>query len=296
MSPDGDEPLSEENLVDKNELSNELQLNSSLNFTELAARYSQSRPEDDIKSEEVILSLWDFAGQHLYYASHSVFLSGRAVYILVYNLNKNLLATAEPCVKQGVNDIRRDNPNNETNLDNLLSWLVSIHNIRSAANKNVAHQRTKLPYQRPPVIIVGTNLDQPFEEVATTEMRIRDSIMGKEYTKHVITTFFAVENSTGNDEGVQKLRDKIMEVLKGEPYMPEEVPLRYEGQFFQISIVFCISNHFFLASVLFSRASHHINNWLRMTSMEISFMPQPEFASRYPQFNSLCSSNKKLTS
>ena len=95
------------------------------------------------------------------------------------------------------------------------------------------------------MIIVGTNLDQPFEEVATTEKRIRDSIMGKEYTKHVLTTFFAVDNSTENDEGVQKLRAKIMEVLKGEPYMPEEVPLRYEGQFFQISIVFCCSNHFF---------------------------------------------------
>ena len=179
------------------------------------------------------LTLWDFAGQHLYYASHSVFLSGRAVYILVYNLNKNLLATAEPCVRQGLSDIRLDNPNHETNLDNLLSWLVSVHNIRSAANENVGHQQTKLLYQRPPVIIVGTNLDRPFEkEVGNTEKRIRDRIIGKEYAKHVITTFFAVDNSTENDEGVRKLRDKIMEVLKGEPYMPEEVPLRYEGQFY----------------------------------------------------------------
>ena len=225
----GYESLSD--LGDKNELSNELQLNSNLNFTELAAHYPQSRPEDDIKSEEVILSLWDFAGQHLYYASHSVFLSARAVYILVYNLNKNLLATAEPCVRQGLSDIMLDNPNHETNLDNLLSWLVSVHNIRSAANKNVADQRTKLPYERPPVIIVGTNLDQPFEEVGTTEKCIKDSIIDKEYVKHVITTFFAVDNSTENDEGVQKLRDKIMEVLKGEPYMPEEVPLRYAVQF-----------------------------------------------------------------
>ena len=229
--------LSEENLVDKNELSNELQLNINFNFTDLL--------EDDVKSEVVNLTLWDFAGQDLYYASHSVFLSGRAVYILVYNLNKNLLATAEPCVRQGLIDNRLDNPNDETNLDNLLSWLVSVHNIRSAANKNVAHQRTKLPYQRPPVIIVGTNLDQPFEEVGTTEKRIRASIMGKEYTKHVIPTFFAVDNSTENDEGVQKLRAKIMEVLKREPYMPREVPLRYECQFFEISIVFCSGNHFF---------------------------------------------------
>ena len=95
MSPDEDKPatdteeiegghqaLTEENLVDKNEVSNELELNINLNVTDLVVRSLQSRPEDDIKSEEVILTLWDFAGQHLYYASHSVFLSGRAVYIL----------------------------------------------------------------------------------------------------------------------------------------------------------------------------------------------------------------------
>ena len=246
MSPDRDEPvtgtdeievrhkaLSEENLVDKNELSNELQLNSNLNFTELAARYSQSRPEDDIKSEEVILSLWDFAGQHLYYASHSVFLSARAVYILVYNLNKNLLATAEPCVRQGLIDNRLDNPNDETNLDNLLSWLVSVHNIRSAPKENFVHQGKKLSYLQPPVIIVGTNLDQPFEEVNTMEERIKKSIVDKEYRKHVATPFFAIDNKTENGDGVQKLRQRIIEILKEEPYMGEEVPLRYEGRFIQ---------------------------------------------------------------
>ena len=233
---DGQKAFSEQKSVDIND-SNELQLNNNStnlpnDITDLVVRYLQSHQrEDDIKSEEVTLTFWDFAGQHLYYASHSVFLSGRAVYILVYNLNKDLMARADPCVRQGLIDVRLDNLNDETNLDNLLSWLVSVHNVRSAANENVAHQKRKLPYQRPPVIIVGTNLDQPFEEVGTTEKRIKDSIIDKEYVKHVIKTFFAVDNSTENDEGVQKLRDKIMEVLKGEPYMPEEVPLRYEVQF-----------------------------------------------------------------
>ena len=229
---DGRKALSEEKPVDKNEVSNLLQSNISSttfrnNVADQVVRYLQSlRLEDDIKSKEITLTLWDFAGQHLYYASHSVFLSGRAVYILVYNLNKNLLATAEPCVRQGMNEILLDNPNNETNLDNLLSWLVSVHNIRSNANTNVAHQGTKLSYLRPPVIIVGTNLDQPFEEVKTTENHIKNSILGKEYAKHVIMPYFAVDNKTENDEGVQKLRHKIMEVFKDEPYMGEEVPLR----------------------------------------------------------------------
>ena len=223
--------LLEENPDNKNELSNE-QLKINLNdVTDLVVCYLQSQLEVDINSEEIMLTLWDFAGQHLYYATHSVFLSGRAVYILVYNLNKNLQATAKPCVKQGVDNIRLDNPNNETNLDNLLSWLVSVHNIRSAAKENVAHQGKKLSYLQPPVIIVGTNLDQPFEDVNTMEQRIKKSFANKEYEQHVTVPFFAVSNKTENDQGVQKLRQRIIEILKEEPYMGKEVPLRYEGRF-----------------------------------------------------------------
>ena len=217
--------------------------------TDLVVRYLQSlQLEDDIKSKEVILTLWDFAGQHLYYASHSVFLSGRAVYILVYNLNKNLLATAEPRARQGIIDIPLDNPNDESNLDNLLSWLVSVHCIRSDTNRNVAHKGAEQSYLRPPVIIVGTNSDQPFGDVETTEKHIKKSILNKEYEGHVIAPFFAVNNTTENDEGVQNLRHKVMKVLKDEPYMGEELPLRYEGQFYPISLTFACRNQFILES------------------------------------------------
>ena len=267
---------------DENDVSNKLQLNINSttlptdlidlvphDFFDLLVRHLPGlRLEDDIKAKEVILTLWDFAGQHLYYASHSVFLSGRAVYILVYNLNKNLLAKAEPCFRQGMNDLLLDNPNNETNLDNLLSWLVSVHSIRSDTKKKVGYEGTKQSSLRPPVIIVGTNSDQPFEDVETAENRIKNSILDKDYQEHVVAPFFAVNNKAENDEGVQKLRHTIMEVLKGEPYMGEEVPLRYEGRFYLISIVFCSSNRFIYASVLFRRASHRISR-LRMTSMEI---------------------------
>ncbi|XP_074620260.1 uncharacterized protein LOC141879049 isoform X6 [Acropora palmata] len=233
IAEDGKKAVFEEKLVDKDEVSDVRHLDISSttlrnNVTAQVMHHLQSpRLEDDIKSKEAILTLWDFAGQHLYYASHPVFLSGRAVYILVHNLNKSLLATAEPLVRQGMNDILLENPNNETNLDNLLSWLVSVHNIRSNANTNVAHHGTKQSYLRPPVIIVGTNLDQPFEDVKTAENHIKNSVLGKDYAKHVIMPFFTVNNKAENDEGVQKLRHKIMEVLKDEPYMPEEVPLRW---------------------------------------------------------------------
>ena len=81
------------------------------------------------------------------------------------------------------------------------------------------------------MIIVGTNLDQPFEEVNTMEKHIKESLEYKEYEQHVTAPFFAVDNKTENNEGVQKLRQRIIEILKEEAYMGEEVPLRYEGQF-----------------------------------------------------------------
>ncbi|XP_068754007.1 uncharacterized protein [Montipora capricornis] len=201
------------------------------NIANRVVRYLQDlRLEDEIKTKEVILTLWDFAGQHLYYAAHSVFLSQRAVYVLVYNLNKDLLEEAKPCCRQGLNDILLDNFNNESNLDNLLSWMVSVHCIRSVAvdaHKNLANERKKLPYLRPPVIIVGTHADQPFEDVKTTEKRIKKIISEQEYGGHVIAPFFAVNNKAENDEAVQTLRQRIMEVLENEPYMGEEVPLRW---------------------------------------------------------------------
>jgi len=204
--------------------------------TDLVLQYLQNlKLEDDIKTKEVILTLWDFAGQHLYYASHSVFLSARAVYVLVYNLNKSLHAEAEPCVRQGIHDIVLDNPNSETNLDNLMSWLVSVHSIRrttaAETGRDIDSQGVDFRYLRPPVFIVGTNADQPSEEVKKIENCIKRSIWGKTYEKHVIRPFFAVDNTKSqNDGGVQNLQKRIMEVLKEEPYMGEEVPLRYAAE------------------------------------------------------------------
>ena len=170
---------------------------------------------DNVKAgKEVILSVWDFAGQHLYYASHSVFLSHRAVYVVVYNLSKNLSARAKPSAKQGTLDIVLENPTNQTNLDNLLSWLVSVHCIRPTADEASKVLKEKgLTYLRPPVFVVGTHADKPFKEIKDMEMHIKESTSGKTYMKHVIRPFFAVDNTRSrSDYDVQELKKRISEV------------------------------------------------------------------------------------
>ena len=175
------------------------------------------------------LDRWDFAGQHLYYASYPVFLSTRAVYMLVYDLSKGSKETAQPCFKQGIRKILLSNPNKETNLENLLSWLVSL-NTMCSLKPEVNDKKTKvenLPYCRPPVIIVGTHADKPYQDIKEVELQIQQELSGKDYDRHVIRPFFSVDNTQGSaDEGVAALKKRMIEVLKQEPYMGEEVPIR----------------------------------------------------------------------
>ena len=180
----------------------------------------------DVKEVEqhMILDLWDFAGQHLYYASYPVFLSPRALYMLVYDLSKDLKDTAQPCFKQGIREIPESNPNKETNLENLLTWLVSLRTMCSLKPEE-NHQQTT--YCRPPVFIVGTHADKPYQDITDIESQIKQEISRKDYECHVIRPFFSVDNTQGSsDEGVAALQKRMIEVLKQEPYMGVELPIR----------------------------------------------------------------------
>ena len=155
------------------------------------------------KGSTITADVWDFAGQHVYYAAHPVFLSSRAVYIVVHNLSKPLNARAQPYVRQGTHEVPLENPNNETNLENLLSWLVTVHNIRSTGEEMVETPNV-LPYLRPPVFIVGTHADKPYEDTKDVTSKILREISSNEYGKHVIRPFFFIDNTQGDQSFARK--------------------------------------------------------------------------------------------
>jgi hypothetical protein len=193
----------------------------------LSERYSADSLDKSSSEQEKTVSIWDFAGQHLYYASHPVFFSPRAVYVLVYNLEKDLEAEADPCARQGLVNIKLDNHDKHTNLEAILSWLVSVHSARPKDDRRNIDTE-ELPYLRPPVIIVGTHADCPFDEPKKMEAIIQTSLIGKTYDEHVIRPFITVNNTlSSNDDGVRKVRDKVKELFGTEPYMGEYVPVRW---------------------------------------------------------------------
>ena len=162
------------------------------------------------KGDSVVsMDVWDFAGQQLYYASHPLFLSSRALYILVHNLNKPLYALAQPCVRQGTHNISLKNPNNETNLENLLSWLATIHSITQVKEEPDMGAQSTLSYLRPPVLIVGTHADkQSSQDIAEMKSEIQKRICGKEYGKHVIPPLFSIDNTSS------LIRNRIKRVFR----------------------------------------------------------------------------------
>ena len=200
-------------------------------FTEILVQHLKGlnlkKDAKEIK-HHTTLDLWDFAGQRLYYASYPVFLTKRAIYLLVYNLNKPLEAEAQPSFKRENCEVRLRNPNSETNLDNLMSWLASVSTMCSQQTKAGKEEERELEYLRPPVFIVGTHADEPYKSnIKDIESQIQKAISGKSFANHVIRPFFAISNKSGSDEKqLVDLKDKIMEVLKQEPYMGEELPLR----------------------------------------------------------------------
>ena len=176
--------------------------------------------ESDHTKEESVASLdvWDFAGQHLYYASHPLFLSSRALYILVHNLSKPLHAPAKPCVRQGTHNIPLENPNNETNLENLLSWLTTIHSIAQVKEEPDIGAQSKLPYLRPPVLIVGTHADKAFEDITVMKSQIEKTISGREYGKHVVPPLFSIDNTSSLPQNLRKRLFRRLRGPKGRKY------------------------------------------------------------------------------
>ena len=200
-------------------------------FTEILVQHLKGlnlKKDAEQAEHHTTLDLWDFAGQHLYYASYPVFLSKRAIYLLVYNLNKELEAEAQPSFKRENCEVRLRNQNSETNLDSLMSWLASVSTMCSKQTKADTKEERELEYLRPPVFIVGTHADDPYKSnIKDIESQIQKAISGKSFANHVIRPFFAISNKSSSDEKqLVALQDKIIEVIKQEPYMGEELPLR----------------------------------------------------------------------
>ena len=190
---------------------------------------------NDTKREDkdkVYFSVWDFGGQSVYYNTHPIFLTGKAIYLLVYDLTKDPEGIAEPIEKQGVFRRKVDSECRKTNQDYLHFWLSSVSALEI---QNMGHSestiRGKLPKRLPPVILVCTHADIAGESAEEIAAQVYGSLEAKPYGEHLYKKYFVVDNTkSGSAEeckDVQELRDEWLEIAKHHPHMQSKIPIKW---------------------------------------------------------------------
>ena len=192
---------------------------------------SPNTPSSGDTTAETVLDIWDFAGQHLYYATHPIFFSHRAIYLLVHNLQKNPNDLAEPSFKCGDHIMPLQNFSDETNLDMLLSWLVSVHSIRRPPTDQNFTETCKLNLRclPPPVLLVGTHADQvSVQQMDEAESQITSSMKGKTYQEHVLGPFYRVDNTqSSNSPAVKDIQTRVQQLLSSGLNSTADLPVKW---------------------------------------------------------------------
>ncbi|XP_071499866.1 probable serine/threonine-protein kinase pats1, partial [Diadema antillarum] len=181
------------------------------------------------------LSIWDFAGHDVYYTTHQVFLTWRAIYIVVFDLSRDLHSVVPPDSRDECYKTARMNSKSElTCLEFIIFWLNSIF-AYAVPPSTPDSSNDKEPQFSPPIFIVGTHresVDKDSEKrdnkVDSIFTEIRNAIKKRPFENHVRTKIYAVENSLGDiDEEIVALRKDIEIEVKKQSYMGEEIPIKY---------------------------------------------------------------------
>ena len=167
--------------------------------------------------------IWDFAGQALFRAIHPIFMSSEAVYVLVWDLTRDLFAKAQCKVnedgREEVEVLAADS--NDTNLDHILRWLDMVHSLRPEGNPEL-----------PPVILVGTHADEadfPDEKREKLERLLRKNFPA--FSKHIVKSVVVDNTLAGGliqeeDGQIVEVRETILEEAKKLPHTQNKVPLK----------------------------------------------------------------------
>ncbi|XP_053381380.1 uncharacterized protein LOC123525238 [Mercenaria mercenaria] len=163
------------------------------------SRLLESNPDKNNIGKD--LEIWDFGGQFIFYATHTLFHSRRAVYLLVFDLTTPL--------DKVVKDLEYPDENGDKNMEQYARfWMNSIHTYVGSEDAS-----------EPPVILVGTHKDKLKGDERTKQRfieeyfeKIRKLFEDSKLINHIQPADFAVDNTRSEDTDILELRKEIIRV------------------------------------------------------------------------------------
>lgn len=166
--------------------------------------------EDDPMKRKLVLSIWDYGGQEVFYALHHVFLTRFGVYCVVFDMSRMAGPSA-------------DEESKEKCIELVQFWLRSIYMHAKGA----------------PTFLVGTHKDvvSSVEDHRKINKMLSERLGFGSSAQVVVNEvkgskteslwFFPIDNLRGvkGDPVIQRLREKIVESVKEEKYIQMAVPL-----------------------------------------------------------------------
>ena len=176
---------------------------------EIAALVQLNMNTDEDDDDGIYSVIWDFGGQSVYYDTHPIFLTHKAIYISTCNLSRDSSQKDNAPTKKSMSGKIEDTCCSKTNLDYLDFWISSVYSLISSSTN---HQETDKPYR--------TDVDP-----RGLASEIYGSLKGKFYGKFVVDN---TKSGSGDEcRGVIKLREKVLSFAKKLPQVNEAIPLKW---------------------------------------------------------------------
>ncbi|XP_060591096.1 uncharacterized protein LOC132746054 [Ruditapes philippinarum] len=177
-----------------------------------AQELTKEHSEEADDTMDISVEFWDFGGQFIFYATHMIFHSRKAIYLLVLDLTSHLNEIA----------VDQDFPteSHERSMAYFVRfWINSIHSFVGSEDG-----------VEPTIILVGTHKDKlkgnVDQKIETFFENIRKLFDGTKLLKHIYRKDFAVDNTVTDDEGVTALREAIIEIGR-EKAKTVEIPAKW---------------------------------------------------------------------
>ena len=202
---------------------------------EVAALIQKLLKEDENAQddEEIYTVLWDFGGQSVYYTTHPLFITARAMYLLVYDLSRDPNEIAKPVVKQGLYKKILDSYGTKINLDYLNFWVTSVASLATETEEQYVRS-DRIQVKVPPVFLVCTHADEPNRgaDPFALAREVFGSLQTKSFRNHIYEGVFVVDNTKSAGLGsecseVTRLRKELLAVAKELPQMKEVIPIKW---------------------------------------------------------------------